>query len=65
MFYALDWHKTMEPVGTIQETVILEEHEGVKDDDAQSLYNIKVVPFLDLSERICVFLFLCRQYFAA
>jgi len=55
----------MEPVGTIQETVILEEHEGVKDDDAQSLYNIKVVPFLDLSERICVFLFLCRQYFAA
>lgn len=35
--YELDWHKTMESVGTIQEVVILEEY--------QALHNIKVAPF--------------------
>lgn len=55
----------MKSVGTIQEIVILEEYEGGEDDDAQSLCNIKVVPLLDLSERVCLFLFLCRQYFTA
>lgn len=65
VFYELDWHKTVESVGTIQEIVILEEYERGKDNDAQPLCNIKVVPLLDLSEGICLFLFLCRQYFTA
>lgn len=46
MFYELDWHKTKESGGTIQETVIFEEYEGGKD-DAQSLCNIKAVLLLE------------------